>query len=84
MDLKVLLRSFRGEETTKTQQTPTEGTTQNLGSQVSGSKPFNYVTWSDALAIKDKIDQAREYGLRGVAVFSLGGAEDQAMWSILK
>lgn len=75
-----------GDETTKTQsQTgPTDGTTTNLGSQVSGNKPFNYVTWSDAIAIKDKIDQAREYGLRGVAVFSLGGAQDPAMWSILK
>ncbi|HEY4501513.1 MAG TPA: glycosyl hydrolase family 18 protein [Candidatus Paceibacterota bacterium] len=73
-----------GDETTKTQQTPTSGSTPNLGSQLSGNKPFNYVTWSDALAIKDKIDQAREYGLRGVAVFSLGGAEDPAMWSVLK
>lgn len=73
-----------GDETTQTQGTPESGTTQNLGSQVSGSKPFNYVTWSDAQAIKDKVDQAREYGLRGVAVFSLGGAEDPAMWSILK
>lgn len=73
-----------GDETTKTQQKPTSGTTKNLGSQVDTGKPFNYVTWSDAAAIKDKIDQAREYGLRGVAVFSLGGAEDPAMWSILK
>jgi spore germination protein YaaH len=73
-----------GDETTETQQTPTSGSTPNLGSQIAGNKPFNYVTWSDAIAIKDKIDQAREYGLRGVAVFSLGGAEDPAMWSILK
>lgn len=73
-----------GNEATKTQQKPTTGSTSNLGSQLSGSRPFNYVTWSDAIAIKDKIDQAREYGLRGVAVFSLGGAEDQAMWDILK
>lgn len=73
-----------GDETTKTQQTPTSGTTPNLGSQLSGNRPFNYLTWSDAQAIKDKIDQAREYGIRGVAVFSLGGAEDQKMWSVLK
>jgi spore germination protein YaaH len=72
-----------GDDTTATQQKPESGTTKNLGSQISGSKPFNYVTWSDAQAIKDKIDQAREYGLRGVAVFSLGGAEDPAMWNIL-
>ncbi len=73
-----------GDETTKTQQKPTSGSTPNLGSQLSGNKPFNYVTWSDAIAIKEKVDQAREYGLRGVAVFSLGGAQDPAMWSILK
>lgn len=73
-----------GDETTKTQQKPTTGSTSNLGSQLSGSKPFNYVTWSDAAAIKDKVDQAREYGLRGIAVFSLGGAEDQGLWGILK
>ncbi len=78
------LEAPTGGETTKTQQTPASGTTQNLGSQISGSKPFNYVTWSDSIAIKEKIDQAREYGLRGVAVFSLGGAQDPAMWAILK
>ena len=74
-----------GNGATKTQSKQLQdGATQNLGSQLSGNKPFNYVTWSDAIAIKDKIDQAREYGLRGVAVFSMGGAEDQAMWGILK
>ena len=78
------LEAPTGDETTVTQQKPASGTTQNLGSQVSGDQPFNYVTWSDAVAIKEKIDQAREYGLRGVAVFSLGGAQDPNMWSILK
>jgi spore germination protein YaaH len=78
------LEAPTGDETTVTQQKPESGTTHNLGSQVSGNQPFNYVTWSDAIAIKEKIDQAREYGLRGVAVFSLGGAQDPGMWSILK
>jgi spore germination protein YaaH len=74
-----------GDKATQTQaQEVEDGTTTNLGSQLAGNKPFRYVTWSDAAAIKDKVDQAREYGLRGVAVFSLGGAEDPAMWSILK
>jgi spore germination protein YaaH len=53
----------------------------NLGSQVDTSQPYNYVTWSDAAAIQDKIDLAKRLGVRGVAFFSLGGAEDQAMWS---
>lgn len=52
--------------------------------QIDTSRPFNYLTWSDAQAIKDKIDLARKLGVRGVAIFSLGGAEDQAMWNILK
>lgn len=66
------------------QNTPAITVAQNLGSQVNTSQPFNYVTWSDARAIKDKVDLAHRLGVRGVAVFSLGGAEDQAMWNILK
>ncbi|MES2006671.1 MAG: glycosyl hydrolase family 18 protein [Patescibacteria group bacterium] len=73
--------------TTETQQnTPTTSVTQNDGSQVNTMlmQPFNYVTWADAQSIKDKVDIAHRLGLRGVAVFSIGGAEDQAMWNILK
>jgi spore germination protein YaaH len=58
--------------------------TENLGSQVDTSQPYNYVTWSDATAMKDKIDLAHRLGVRGVAFFSLGGAEDQGLWSVLK
>ncbi len=58
--------------------------TQNLGSQVNTSQPYNYVTWEDATSMKDKVDLAKRLGVRGVAVFSLGGAEDQGMWSILR
>ena len=57
---------------------------QNSGSQVNTSQPFNYMTWSDSVAIADKVALAKQLGIRGVAVFSLGGAEDQAMWSVLK
>jgi spore germination protein len=69
---------------TQTQTTPSTTIEQNLGSQIPTNQPFNYMTWSDAQAIKDKIDLARRLGLRGIAVFSLGGAQDPAMWSILK
>lgn len=73
-----------GSNSTQTQQnTPTTSVAQNLGSQVNTSQPFNYMTWSDAQAMKDKIDLAKRLGVRGVAVFSLGGAEDQGWWSFL-
>jgi spore germination protein YaaH len=74
-----------GTDSTQTQQAPpTSATVQNQGSQVNTSQPFNYMTWEDATAIADKVSLARQLGVRGVAVFSLGGAEDQAMWNVLK
>ena len=75
-----------GGDTTQTQQTnePTTTVTQNQGSQVNTNAPFNYMTWSDAQAIADKVALAKQLGVRGIAVFSMGGAEDQAMWGVLK
>lgn len=73
----------QGNDTTESQQpAPADSTEQNLGSQVDTTQPFNYVTWTDAQAIKDKVDLAHTLGVRGVAFFSLGGAEDQGMWSL--
>ncbi|HEV8677218.1 MAG TPA: glycosyl hydrolase family 18 protein [Candidatus Paceibacterota bacterium] len=76
----------QGSQTTETQQQTTPATTvaNNQGSQLNSTQPFNYVTWSDAQAIADKVSIARQMGVRGIAVFSLGGAEDQNMWSVLK
>lgn len=49
-----------------------------------GKEPvFNYVSWSDAVAIKQKIDLARELGLRGVAIFKFDGGEDPALWEMI-
>jgi spore germination protein YaaH len=73
--------------TTETQQdgVPSTSVAQNAGNGTAIiPQNFNYVTWSDAAAMKDKVDMAHRLGVRGVAIFSLGGAEDQAMWSILK
>lgn len=70
---------------TQTQQTTVSTTVaQNLGSQVDTTQPFNYVTWSDAPAIKDKVDLAKKLGVRGVAIFSFSGTEDQGVWGVLK
>lgn len=65
---------------------PSTTITQNAdGKNTSGQlQPFNYVSWSDAQAIKDKVDLARKLGVRGVAIFKFDGGEDQEMWNILK
>lgn len=75
-----------GNSTQTQEAAPTTATVQNAGtssSVVNTNQPFNFVTWSDATAIADKVKLAHQLGIRGVAVFSLGGAEDQNMWSIL-
>lgn len=45
---------------------------------------YRMVTWSDADAIKQKVDLAKRLGIRGVAVFKIDGGEDPAMWDVLK
>lgn len=41
------------------------------------------VWWSDASAINDKLELARELGVRGIALFKLDGGQDPNIWSIL-
>ncbi|MDP3725611.1 MAG: glycosyl hydrolase family 18 protein [bacterium] len=57
---------------------------QNAGSQVNTSEPFNYLSWSDAQAVADKVALAKKLGVRGVAVFKFDGGEDPNIWSVLK
>lgn len=57
---------------------------QKKATDVSMDEPFNYMTWSDAEAIKDKVDLAHDLGLRGVAIFKFDGGEDQEMWDVLE
>lgn len=46
--------------------------------------PFNLLVWSDATAIKQKVDLAKKLGVRGVAVFKLDGGQDPALWGVLR
>jgi spore germination protein YaaH len=47
-------------------------------------KKENIVWWSDAVAIKDKVDLAKRLGIRGVSIFKIDGGADPAMWGVLK
>ncbi len=74
-----------GNESTQTQQEiASSSVAQNMGSQVDTTQPFNYLSWSDAEAIADKVALTRKLGVRGVAVFKFDGGEDPKMWEVLK
>jgi spore germination protein YaaH len=46
--------------------------------------PVQYLVWSDATSVQQKIALAKQLGVRGVAVFKFDGGEDQNIWNILK
>lgn len=45
---------------------------------------FNLVWWSDAIAIKQKVELAEKMGLRGVSIFKIDGEEDSDIWEIFE
>ena len=69
---------------TSTLPIPTGLNTQAPAAVALATAPFTLLWWSDAQAIKDKVDLARRLGVRGVAVFKIDGGEDPAMWSVLR
>lgn len=50
---------------------------------VAAQTSYNIVWWSDAYAIKNKLDLAKRYGVRGISVFKVDGEEDPALWDVL-
>ena len=54
-----------------------------LASLGSGSV-LRYVSFSDADAIKQKIDLAKKMGLRGVVFFKFDGEQDPLLWRVIK
>lgn len=74
-----------GGDSTQTQQgIATTSIVDNATSTNGLRKPFNFLSWSDAQAVADKVALARRLGVRGVAVFKFDGGEDPKMWDVLK
>lgn len=44
---------------------------------------FRLMDWPDAQSLQQKIDLAKELGVRGVAIFKFDGGEDQGIWNVL-
>jgi spore germination protein YaaH len=47
------------------------------------SVTVRYVGYSDVGAIQEKMDLAKEYGLKGVAIFKFDGEEDKGIWKLI-
>ena len=85
-DPKLLVTSTAEDSSTPMQQIimPSSSVAQNATSQTNIVAPFNYLSWSDAQAVAEKVALARKLGVRGVAVFKFDGGEDPGVWNVLK
>jgi spore germination protein YaaH len=70
--------------------TPTTTPVTNLIASVGSAGPIpatttpqHIVWWSDASAINDKIQLAKQLGIRGIAIFKLDGGEDANLWNVV-
>ncbi len=54
-----------------------------VASQNNSNVSFRMVTWSDAEAIRQKVELAKRLGVRGVAIFKIDGGQDPKMWDVL-
>jgi spore germination protein YaaH len=77
----------------QTNNTPIATTSTGLEQVLAGQAPttsatgrsttFNYLSWSDAQAVQDKITLAKKLGVAGIAIFKIDGGEDPALWNVL-
>ncbi|MBI2023542.1 peptidoglycan-binding protein [Candidatus Giovannonibacteria bacterium] len=84
-DAKLLEPAPTGADSTQAQQRiASTSISENSGQTAAILGPFNYLSWSDANAIQEKVELAKSLGVRGVAVFKIDGGEDPGMWGVLK
>jgi spore germination protein YaaH len=54
-----------------------------FATQYNSHLSFRLMDWPDAQSLQQKIDLAKELGVRGVALFKFDGGEDPAIWNTI-
>jgi spore germination protein len=63
---------------------PTRNNAGELSFQYRQQGTLRYVTWSDAGAVRAKVQLAKALKVRGVALFTIDGEMDPAIWQVLQ